>query len=116
MNRITIALGAVSAAAVGTGALAADLRSGQAVFVQWCAGCHAPMESKMGFGPPAGTYTLGQRYKDAKPAALEQRTDLAPAYVKSMVRNGAGMMPQSRKTEITDAQLDELAAYLSKTR
>jgi mono/diheme cytochrome c family protein len=110
--RALIALSLLLAGAVGAAEAAEP--SGKAVFDQWCAGCHAPLETKLGFGPPAGTYTLGQRYKNAKPAALEQRSDLASAYVKLMVRNGAGMMPQTRKTEISDAELEALARYLAK--
>ena len=51
-----------------------------------------------------------------KPALLEERTDLTPEIVKYMVRNGVYTMPPARKTEISDDDLDALAAYLSKTK
>ncbi len=49
----------------------------------------------------------------AKPGLLEERTDLTPDIVKSMVRNGVYTMPASRKTGISDDDLIALAAYLS---
>ena len=52
-------------------------------------------------------------YKGAKPAMLEERTDLTPEIVKHFVRTGVTVMPFFRKTEINDADLDALALYLS---
>ena len=48
-----------------------------------------------------------------KPAALEERTDLAPEVTKVFVRSGISIMAPFRKTEITDADLEALAAYLA---
>ena len=45
---------------------------------------------------------------------LLERTDLAPEAVKVFVRQGVLMMAPFRKTEITDAELDALAAYVAK--
>ena len=85
-------------------------RGGQ-VFQTWCAPCHAP-------GPRhPGTQALESLYKGAKPAALEQRTDLVPEVTRSFVRTGVSVMPPFRKTEISDVDLGALAAYLApKTR
>jgi mono/diheme cytochrome c family protein len=41
-------------------------------------------------------------------------TDLPADYVSYMVRHGMSVMPQFRKTEITDGELAALAAYLSR--
>lgn len=96
-----------------------DVQRGHAVFDRWCADCHNrnPALEKNGDSLVgrvfAGTYTLEQRYKGAEPAALEERTDLSPILIKTMVRNGLNMMPRSRKTEISDAELDALVAYLT---
>lgn len=80
---------------------------GRAVFVYWCTPCHAP-------GPRhPGTQALDALYKGAKPAALEQRTDLVPAVTTAFVRSGVSVMPPFRKTEISDADLAALAAYLA---
>lgn len=82
--------------------------SGKAVFDRWCAPCHAA-------GPMyPGTTALQALYKGSKPAPLEQRTDLAPEVVKQFVRKGVSVMPFFRKTEISDPELDALAAYLAK--
>ena len=53
-------------------------------------------------------------YNNSRPGALEQRTDLTPSAVRLAVRKGAFSMPFFRKTEISDAELDALAAYLAK--
>ena len=80
---------------------------GNEVFQYWCAPCHAP-------GPRhPGTQALDVLYKGAKPAALEQRTDLVPELTRAFVRTGVSVMPPFRKTEISDADLAALAAYLA---
>ncbi len=85
----------------------ADVARGREVFAQWCAGCHAP-------GPRyPGTQALEVAYKGVKPAALEARTDLVPELTRAFVRTGVSVMPPFRKTEITDADLGALAAYLA---
>ena len=93
-------------AAVGA-AQAQDAARGNEVFQNWCAPCHAP-------GPRhPGTQALDVLYKGAKPAALEQRTDLLPELTRAFVRTGVSVMPPFRKTEISDTDLDALAAYLA---
>jgi mono/diheme cytochrome c family protein len=80
---------------------------GRPVFVKWCAPCHSR-------GPNnPGTAALAAVYKNAKPGALEDRTDLTVDFVKKSVRNGVYVMPFFRKTEISDAELEALAAYLA---
>ena len=48
------------------------------------------------------------------PALLEKRTDLTPQLIKTYVRNGISVMPIFRKTEISDADLDAICAYLTR--
>ena len=91
------------------------LQQGKAVFDQWCMGCHGPMPG-MGRFPPAGSYRLQQRYKDTKPAVLEQRNDLAPELIRAVVRHGLPIMPPLRKTEVTDAELEAVVAYLTRSK
>lgn len=91
-----------------TGSALADEAQGHEVFQKWCAPCHA-----RGPGYP-GTTALAAVYKNSKPGALEDRTDLTVPFVKQAVRNGVFVMPPFRKTEISDAELDALAAYLAK--
>ena len=93
--------------AVGAAVQAQDAARGNDVFQNWCAPCHAP-----GARHP-GTQALEALYKGAKPAALEQRTDLLPELTRAFVRTGVSVMPPFRKTEISDADLEALAAYLA---
>jgi mono/diheme cytochrome c family protein len=86
------------------------LERGHEVFEHWCAPCH-------GVGDQfPGTVALGVKYQGQLPAALEARQDLVPAVVKAFVRSGISVMPFFRKTEISDADLDALAAYLSEPK
>jgi len=81
--------------------------SGKAVYEYWCAPCHAP-----GPGHP-GTQSLQLKYQGKVPAVLLDRTDLSSQAVAVFVRQGILLMAPFRKTEITDAQLDALAAYVA---
>jgi hypothetical protein len=49
------------------------------------------------------------------PAALAERTDMTPDIVKHWVREGISMMPFFRPTEISNADLEALARYLTRT-
>lgn len=84
-----------------------DLERGKAVYEHWCAPCHAP-----GPGHP-GTQSLQLKYNGSLPAVLMERTDLPADAIKAFVRQGILSMAPFRKTEITDAELDDLAAYLT---
>jgi (+)-pinoresinol hydroxylase len=61
-----------------------------------------------------GTIALEAKYKGAKPALLSERTDLIPAVTKTFVRKGVSIMPFFRKTEISDVDLEALAAYIAR--
>jgi (+)-pinoresinol hydroxylase len=100
-------------ACLGSGhASAQDLPHGKAVFDLWCGSCHKPLGPYV--SSVAGTSVLQRKYKGAKPAALEERTDLDAATVKTFVRHGVKFMPFFRKTEISDSDLDDLSAYLAR--
>jgi mono/diheme cytochrome c family protein len=81
---------------------------GYVAFQLSCAVCHGS-----GPGKP-GTRALAAKYKDTEPALLEQRTDLAPDYVRTVVRHGVSVMPIFRKTELSDADLEAIVAYLNR--
>ena len=85
---------------------AGDAPAGKEIFQRWCAACHAE-----GPGHP-GTQALDAIYQGSMPAALELRTNLDAAFIKYHVRHGRSTMPFFRKSEISDRELDELAAYL----
>lgn len=57
---------------------------------------------------------LQRRYGGNPSAFLEQRGDLNADYVRQVVRHGISFMPSFRKTEISDAEVASLAAYLAK--
>ncbi len=89
---------------------AAAVKAGDAVFQKWCAPCHGRGADK------PGTTALQALYKGAKPAELEERTDMTPEFVKTFVRHGVSIMPPFRKTEVSDADLAALTAYLTRTQ
>jgi len=80
---------------------------GQAVYAHWCAPCHAA-----GPGHP-GTESLQLKYGGQRPSVLLDRTDLSASAVAATVRQGVLLMAPFRKTEITDAELQLLAAYVA---
>ena len=45
---------------------------------------------------------------------LANRDDLTADYVKSVVRMGKNAMPRQTRVDVTDAELDKIAAYLGK--
>ncbi len=87
-----------------------DPQAGKAVFDHWCAPCHGPNPRL------AGTLALQTKYQGTLPAALEQRRDLTPAMIALFVREGVAWMAPFRKTEISDAELAALGAYLSRPK
>ena len=81
---------------------------GYAQYQNYCSMCHGE-----GVGKP-GTLALQAKYKGAMAALLDKRTDLTQPLIKTYVRNGLSIMPIFRKTEISDADLDAIAAYLTR--
>ena len=94
-------------------------KNGKAIFDKWCLPCHGAVASEhtmFGSGALPGTAALAVKYQGKVPAVLEQRTDLKPAFIKSVVRHGLYAMPITRKTEVSDAELDDVIAYLTENR
>jgi len=81
---------------------------GYVEYQKFCSACHGE-----GVGRP-GTLALQAKYKGAVPALLDKRTDLTPQLIKMYVRSGITVMPSFRKTEISDADLDAICAYLTR--
>jgi (+)-pinoresinol hydroxylase len=114
MKRVAAGIAAVTALALGGQGFAANAVvpaaavSGEAVYQRWCVHCHAA-----GRGNP-GTESLQVKYGGKVPAVLLERTDLAPAAVALFVRQGVLSMAPFRKTEVTDAELAALSAYVAK--
>jgi (+)-pinoresinol hydroxylase len=108
MKRLANAAGACALMFAGAALAAESPANGQAVYEHWCAPCHAP-----GQGHP-GTQSLQLKYKGQLPAVLLDRTDLMPQTVSTFVRQGVLLMAPFRKTEITDAELSALSAYVAR--
>jgi mono/diheme cytochrome c family protein len=81
---------------------------GYVQFQMSCAVCHGS-----GQGKP-GTRALAAKYKGTVPALLEERSDLEAPYIRQVVRQGLYVMPFFRKTELSDTDLDAIAAYLTR--
>ena len=60
-----------------------------------------------------GTFALAARLGPGR-ALLEKRSDLAAGYVRTVVRAGVGGMPAYRRTELSDADLEAIASYLTR--
>ena len=81
---------------------------GYVQFERDCAVCH-------GSGPAKpGTRALRTKYQGKEPALLAERTDLAPDYIKTIVRQGITVMPPFRKTELSDTDLNDIVDYLTR--
>lgn len=88
----------------------ADQPKGYMQYEKSCVVCH-------GSGPARpGTRALATKYQNKLPALLADRTDLAPQYIKTIVRQGVAVMPPLRKTELSDADLDAIVTYLTRKR
>jgi mono/diheme cytochrome c family protein len=81
---------------------------GEDVFQYWCNTCHGPEMLK------PGTAALAIKYQGSVPAALAERTDMVPPFIELMVRQGIAMMPFFRPTEVSNADLEALSAYLTR--
>ena len=88
-------------------ALATHQEQGRKLFQATCIHCHGEKVW--------GTFALERRLGPDR-GLLEKRTDLVAPLVKSVVRNGLGSMPAYRRTELTDADVDAIAAYLTRER
>jgi mono/diheme cytochrome c family protein len=78
--------------------------SGEGLFGEKCGMCHRVAGM--------GTGILGRRLSPEQ-ALLENREDLQVPYVKTVVRNGFGVMFPLSRGEVSDAQLDAIADYLA---
>ena len=114
LTTLALGLGVISANPVlAADAAQPDLAHGQKLFQYWCATCHGPDARESGRLLP-GTASLAVKYKGEKPAALEQRDDLVAPFTTHIMRRGSEGMPFFRKTEISDPEMNDIAAYLAR--
>ncbi len=80
-------------------------QQGKRLYDHICVYCHSP--------GVWGTNRLAKRM-DKEHAVLENRTDLSAGAITTIVRTGIGSMPPLRKSELTDADVSAIAAYLTR--
>jgi mono/diheme cytochrome c family protein len=85
--------------------LTAQELQGKRAYDHICVYCHGP--------GVWGTNRLGKRL-DKEHALLENRTDMPAPAIRAIVRSGVGSMPPMRRTELSDSDLDAIAAYLTR--
>lgn len=90
--------GARTASAEGT-------QSGAQLFEQKCGICH--------FAGKTGAQMLERRLGKER-ALLAERRDLATVYIHTVVRHGLAGMPPLTRVELPDAELEAIAAYLTR--
>jgi mono/diheme cytochrome c family protein len=94
---------------------AASVERGQARFEHSCAPCHGAGIGDDGRAMLPGTDALRIKYQGSLPALLEQRTDLNAEAIRTFVRRGTWSMPPFRPTEITERDIQDIAAYLRRS-
>lgn len=85
-------------------------RDGEKAFSNHCGYCHLA-------GGMGTNLITKQRMALGEPpenGLLTNRKDLTADYVKSVVRMGKVAMPRQTRVDVTDAELDAIAAYLAK--
>ena len=105
--------GAMLGALTSVHAQTTAVELGKAKFEHTCAPCHAAGPGDDGRAMLPGTDALRIKYKGELPALIEQRTDLNADAIKTFVRRGTWSMPPFRKTEVTDEDLADIAAYIA---
>ncbi|GEM_PF-581549 len=86
---------------------------GRALFAEHCAACHGTGSGDDGARLLPGTAVLQEKYEGARPGEIELRNDLPAPVLRVFVRRGTGSMPMFRPSELTDAEIDEIADYLA---
>jgi mono/diheme cytochrome c family protein len=90
----------------------APVERGRAKFEHSCAPCHGDGVGDDGRAMLPGTDALRIKYQGSLPALLERRTDLNAEAIRTFVRRGTWSMPPFRPTEITEQDIQDIAAYL----
>jgi len=93
----------------------ASIERGQAKFEHNCAPCHGDGAGDDGRAMLPGTDALRLKYQGALPALLEKRTDLNADAIRTFVRRGTWSMPPFRPTEVTERDIQDIAAYLRRS-
>ena len=87
--------------------LTPEQQQGKALYEATCNYCH----NARGFA----TERLRTRLQEDR-SILVDRTDLDPAYIRTIVRNGLASMPAYTPTDLNETQIRAIAAYLTRSR
>ncbi len=87
--------------------LTPEQQQGKTLFNQSCTFCHG----ERGHATALLRKRLGEEH-----ALLEARTSLSVELVRHVVRHGINSMPVYRRAELSDHELDSIAAYLTRPR
>ena len=109
VTSLLVVVATVGAAAEDNGAA----QRGKVKYQHTCSPCHGSGPGDDGRPQLPGTTALQLKYKGTMPAVLEARTDLTAIVLRGFVRGGSWSMPPFRKTELSDAEIDDIAAYLA---
>jgi mono/diheme cytochrome c family protein len=104
---------ALANAAAGDGDEAPSTAVGKVVYERVCAPCHGRGAGTDGAPMLPGAAALAAKYQGKLSPFLEDRSDLTADALKVFVRRGVGAMPMFRQTEISDSEIEAVAAYLS---
>ena len=104
---LAMSIVATSHALAAEPGLSADQTKGRALFNESCSFCH---------GERGHATTLLAKRLGPDNAVLEKRTDLSIELIRHVVRHGINSMPWYRRAELSDRDLDSIAAYLTRTR
>ena len=104
---LALSLAASVVGAAEMEALNAQQQQGKVLFDATCNYCH----NARGFA----TERLRTRMPEDR-SVLTERTDLDPAYIRTIVRNGLASMPAYTPTDLNEEQIKAIAAYLTRKR
>jgi mono/diheme cytochrome c family protein len=113
--RSWVVAGALLSALTSVHAQTTPSARGKQKFEHTCAPCHAAGPGDDGRAMLPGTDALRIKYRGELPALIEERTDLNADAIKTFVRRGTWSMPPFRKTEVTDEELEDIAAYIAES-
>ncbi|HWL61450.1 MAG TPA: cytochrome c [Steroidobacteraceae bacterium] len=111
MSRLRTAMMAACAVLglqLAEGAMAASAPDGKSLYRERCGMCHQTIGMAVGI--------LSRRPGDESQGFLEERKDLSATFVRTVVRTGIANMPRMPRGEVSDAELEAIAAYLAKGR
>lgn len=115
MRLVLQGLTAIALLSLGGLAQAQDADRGKAKFEHTCAPCHGDGVGDDGRKMLPGTDALRIKYQGSLPALIEKRTDLNVDAIRTFVRRGTWSMPPFRPTEVSERDIQDIAAYLRRS-